>query len=353
MCQSKAAGGRRCDYADMIANVRRKARYKHADEYNMERLAQEAVDSWKKENAEIVAAHLPEREIFQASPNRKPVPSHLLEQFSFNAKKPVKGLNTQDRENLILQLKQEHDSWTEQMNREQERDVVGYSIVSYDLLNRILRRSGLADYFRENKTFRQKDEQIEHSKLQITNIDSALSLVQPPEQPRKLYRYFKLPAGVSAEAYIQKYFITGEGFKDRGYLSSSADPDFVLAQVKQNQERDKTSQYIVLEILTKQGGSLQRDKETSVGHIQSFENEVLLPRNTKMRIVGANPKKLFEFADDRQDLYQQFVQRQNGMYYQSAQQTNEWFQKKNKFRKGDRHHLPVVQMVDERLISEG
>lgn len=342
MCKAKADGGQRCEYADAIANVRRKARYKHRNEYNKERLAEKAVQSWKEAHKDLVREHLPERLPFQEKPNQKSVPQELLDLLSKKSRKAITGLDAEERLAHTAKLFEEQEEWANSLTRDQSNSVRRYTMTLFELVNTVLRKKGLPELIRENPFYR--EDLAENVPRDIKNLDEALASAKEPEGPRKLYRFFRVPAGVSPNEYIERYFKTGEAFKEKGFMSTTADPEFIMAHMHDRNGGNKNHGYVVMEILSKQGASLQPEEKSRGGDIQSLEKEILLPRNTKFRITGSRRSQRFEFASDRKDL--------NSQYSRGYSQSDESYQRWGKFKKGDHMNFPIIQMVDERLISE-
>jgi len=343
MCKSLAEGGQRCTYADQVANVRRKARYKHRDDYDMEREATKAVRAWQAANPEIVRAHLPETQPFQASPNKKPIPEKLLSLFTAKAREAIKGLPDGERQAATKALYDAKKEWEASLTKDEDNAVHQYAMNFYEVVNSHLRRSGMAQLIKENPFY--KDYLNGRVQGNIKALDEAIAKAPQPDEPRKLFRFFRVPAGVTPTEYIERYFKTGEGFKDRGYMSTTADPEFIMGHMYDRNKGTQNHGYIVMEIITRQGASLQSRENTRAGDIQSLENEVLLPRNMKLRIANSRPSQRFEFASDRRDLHNQYG---NAGYSMSDTTYARW----GKFKQGDRMNFPIIQMVDERLIDE-
>lgn len=344
MCQSKAAGGQRCQYADQLANVRHKARYKHRDdEYDMEREVDKAVTQWKKENPEMVKNHLPETQLFQTPPKSKPIPSSLKALLTDKGTTTVTGGDEAYNKATTEKAYEDYKSWHENLTREEENEVVYYSQYGYEMTNAMLRRSGIHDLLRLNP--HRKGDWKERAVKNKTNLDSALSKVEKPEEPRKLYRYYKVPAGVTPTEFMEKYFTKGEGFTEKGFMSTSVDPELIMAHLHQESKGKKNAQFIVMEILTKQGGSLQKRAYSSSSSVQTMEKEYVLPRNMKFRIADVRKNQTFEFGSERKDLYSSFAT-SNSIY------SKDMFPGQKLFRPGDKRKFPLIQLVDEQLIAE-
>lgn len=342
MCQSQANGGVRCTYADQIANIRRKALYKHRKSYDAAREAEKAIRVWQEGNPDIVQAHLPASQPFQAAPNLKPIPKTLLSLFTAKSREPITGFPEQQRQEHTAKLFEENQQWMEALTQDEENVIRHYAMNLYELVNAYLRRGGLAKLYRENPFYKDREVKIPD---QVSSLDSAITKAPIPEEPRKLFRFFRVPAGVTPNQYIERYFKTGEGFKDKGYMSTTADPEFIMAHMHNRNKGTKNHGYIVMEIITKQGASLQPRATSRSGNVQSLEKEIMLPRNMKMRIAGSRRSQRFEFASNRMELHQQYG---NAGYNMSDDSYARW----GKFKKGDHMNFPVIQMVDEKLISE-
>lgn len=343
MCKSSADGGKRCEYADTVTNVRRKARYKHRNSYDTNRLAEKEVEQWKIANPDLIRAHLPETQPFQVPANKKPVPTELLNLLTQRAKIPVTGFEENERKAHTQKLFEEFTIWNEQLN-ENESDIIrNYAMNFYQGVNSYLRKNGFSQWVK-NDTYSEKEAMIERIKNNVAELDSALNKAPIPDGPRKLYRFFKVPAGVTPQEYIEKYFTNGEAFKDKGYMSTTADPEFMMGHIYDRNKGEKNHRFVVMEIISQQGASLQSRETSRSGDIQSLEKEILLPRNTKLRIISSRRSQKFELASDRKDLDAQYVNKYtNG---------NGYFEKWGKFKKGYSMNFPLIQLIDEKLIAE-
>jgi hypothetical protein len=348
MCKSKAEGGGRCEYADMIANVRKKARYKYRGEYDRERKATEAVNAWKGAHPEIVRAHLPAKMPFQFTPKDRPVPKELLSMLTPSSRVPVSGKTTpEERLQAVIEMHEEFTEWESRLHLDELRAVGAYTMSSFDKINTFLRKKGflhkLKEDFRGNVSEYEYERVKERTEEQVDALKSAFKKVAPREEPRKLYRFFRVPAGVTPKEYVERYLQTGEGFRDAAFMSTTSDPEFIMAHMHDRNKGVKNKAYVVMEILTKQGQSVQPQPYTRAGHVQSLENEVLLPAGTKLRVAGFNPIQRFEYGSDRKDLHGQ---------YNTGHSSHFMFEHYGHHSKGDRLTFPMVQLIDEKLITE-
>lgn len=344
MCQSKAEGGKRCELSDALSNVRRKVRYANRDKLRsvVEREVRKAVESYLEANPELARAHMPESQPFQVKGGRKPIPPHLLDLLSpANARTPIK------RERPIAEVTKKayeaHQEWKSRLTDEESNTIAWYTRAGYEPINALLRRRGMPRLANEGAlvhTPAQRQARAEELSRRAqeakVHLASAFSKAPLCEEPLKVYRYFKVPAGVSPQEFIEKYFIPGEGFMDPAAMSTSVDPDFPVAHVLSRNGGKRNTRYIMLEILTRQGASLQPRETTHSGMVQSLEHERLLPFRTKMRIAAVAPRAKYGFAEERPDLL--------GWYRTFAHATRY-------IGPGNNIAIPTVQLVDEELIK--
>jgi hypothetical protein len=333
------AGGKRCEYADSIANVRRKTRSKLKGSYNIEHEVVKAVQTFKEQNPALVLAHLPEKMAFLYQPPKRPIPEH------------VKGLLTpyvtaargsaDDKDILLGQLYERGREWRDSLTRDEDNAVSQYTMSAYEAMNTYLRRHGFQDWAKQNRFLWSGESQQEYMekviKPRIAEMDSALKKAPMPDEPEKLYRFFRVPSGVTPTQYIRKYFTPGHGFKDRGFLSTTADPEYVAAHIMSRSGGTRNKHYVVMEILSNRGASLQPKPKGNPGWVQSLEAEIILPRNAGLLIVDSG-KRHFEFGKDRPDL----AQRYNMFGGRGITPTE-----------GTSIALPVIRMVDTALTVKG
>jgi hypothetical protein len=334
------AGGKRCEYADSIANVRKKTRSKLKNSYNVEREVADAVETFKEQNPALVLAHLPEKMGFQYQPPKRPVPEHvksLLMPFST----PARG-SSEDKNVLFGELYERGREWRDSLSKDEDNTVHQYAMNAYEAMNTYLRRHGFQDWAKQNRFLWSGETQQEYIdkviKWRISEMDAALKKAPAPDEPEKLYRFFRVPSGVTPAQYIRKYFTPGAGFKDRGFLSTTADPEYVAAHIMSRSGGTRNKHYVVMEILSSRGASLQPRPKGDPGWVQSLEAEIILPRNAGLHVVDSG-KRHFEFGKDRPDL----AQRYNMFSNRSSIDPKE----------GTRIALPVIRMVDTALTVKG
>ena len=334
------AGGKRCEYADSIANVRRKTRSKLKGGPNVEREVIKAVEKFKEQNPALVLEHLPEKMGFQFQPPSRLVPEHirgLIDAYSV----PARGCS-EDRNILFANLYERGREWRAALTADEDNAVQQYTMSAFESMNTYLRRHGFKDWSKENAFLWQGDGTLQdyvekRVRPRIQALDAALKKAPVPEEPEKLYRFFRVPSGVTPAQYIRRYFTAGGGFKDRGYLSTTADPEYVAAHIMSRSGGTRNKNYVVMEILSSRGASLQARPKGDPGWVQSLEAEVILPRNAGLHVVGSG-KRHFEFGKDRPDL---------------AQRYNMFGGRDISLTEGTSISLPVISMVDTALTVKG
>ena len=335
------AGGKRCKYSDALANVRKKTRNKMAGSpyYEVEPAIVDAVRAFQESNPDLVKEHLPEVMGFQCSAPAWDIPASLREKMG-NKKELVAGVGEAGKKEFYSSLYERKQAWVESLDKDEDNALHAYAMDAYEPINLHLRRRGFQAWLKAHPYLYDRPDEDAGTYLRdvvkhrIAGLDSAMEKTVAPADPEKLYRFFRVPNGVTPQEYIKKYMTPGTGFKDRGFLSASADPEYVAAHIMNRSDGKRNKGYVVLEMLSSAGGSLQPSDHPNSGHVQSLEAEVLLPRNTGMRIMETASRR-FEFSKDRPDLEQRF---------------RSWGGKAIDFSEGGGLSLPVVRMIDESLI---
>lgn len=339
------AGGKRCEYSDAINNVKKKtrSRLKNESSYERDEAVIDAVREFQESNPDLVLAHLPEKMGFQFTPAKRPVPQTLLKILG-NKKEVVTGATAEDREKFYGSLFDRRQKLLASVNEVEESALHMYAGNAFEPINLYLRRKGYAEWAKRNGHLVDWGRGETHEtylqnvvKARAAGLDAALKKAPSPDEPEKVYRFFRVPAGVSPQEYIKRFLPKGGGFKDRGFMSTTADPEYVAAHIMDKSQGTRNKGYVVLEMLTDSGASLQPTADGYWGRVQDVEAEVLMPRNTGMRIIESATRK-FEFADDRNDLNRRFGN-WNSNY-------------KIECDAGTGIRLPVVRMIDENLIRK-
>lgn len=333
------ARGKRCEYADALSNVRKKvrSRMKGAYEGDIEKEITKELGKFHENNPDITKAHMPARMGFQWNPPSWEVPERAKSLLG-DIKEPVKGVENQSQ--LYASLSERNKAWEANMTKDESTAMMQYAMSSFESINPYLRRKGFAEWAKKNgHLYRGEGGATQYAtnvmKPRIQSMDGALNHAVTPEQPDKLYRFYRIPAGITPKEYIKKYFQPGTGFKDKGFVSTTADPEYVAAHIM-NREGTRNKNYIVLEMVSDSGASLHNAPEYR-GRVQDVEAEVLLPRNTGMRIMETGTRT-FGFAKKRDDLERRFR-----LFGGSASID---------FDEDTSIKLPVVRMIDENLIRK-
>lgn len=348
MCQL-GGGNNRCEYADMLSNVRKKARNKYRGEHRIEYKVEDEVRAWQAAHPDLVRKHLPERMPFQCATKDRPVPKELVAILTPSSRVPVTGaMSKEERLEKVVAMNKAFEDWETRLNNEEANAVNSYTMHGFTLMNSVLRKKGFSQAMKKDYTYARTKEAVDEirdrTKNQIKSMKSAMKKSVKNSEPRKLYRFFRIPAGITPTEYMEKYLATGEGFSDPAFMSTTTDPEFIMAHMYDRNNGARNHGYIVMEILTKQGQSLQRYPYQSPGNIQSMESEVILPAATKLRVVGHNKAQRFEYGSERKDLYQQ---------YKSGWGDSHWFfEKYGHHSKGNRLNFPMIKLIDEKLLDE-
>ena len=340
------AGGKRCEYADAVTNVRKKALYKfrNENEYTQANKVEDAVRQFQKDNPELVKAHMPKKMGFQYDPPKWSVPQSLMDTLG-PKREPATG--AQSREEFFQKYKDLNDQrkeWEKTASREAINDMHRYTMTNFEVVNAHLRGKGNSEwkksrrFMHSNKSQNYKEWAAERIEPEISNMDAVIDNITLRDEPQKVYRFFRVPNGVKPDEYIASYMQPGSGFKDKGYLSTSADPEYVASHVMHRSlaNNESSHQYVVMEILTKRGASMSPYETPHVGNVQSLEAEVLLPRNAGMRIIDSCKKKVV-FGTHRKDLEEQYRGRDGSRL---------------DFSQGKSKSFTMVRMIDEELIRE-
>lgn len=345
MCQSKEEGGKRCEHAEAYNNekkrlIRKYAEGRYTDRYNVRK----ELEEFLRVSPDIAYARLPKHAIFESKPaSRRPVPQEIQAILDRERSSVIEGSSTEEREARILALYEENKTFFAG-HENQAADFAWYAMSAYEQINSFLRSKRLYNEWAwENEKSLAYDSSIDDEtpdytesriKPVLEEMDKAFARVPKDAPVRKTYRFFEVPAGVKPSDYIDRYIKTGEGFHEKGYMSTSADPEFIAAKLAQKNRGKVNRKFIVLEVVSNRGVSLQNHQTSKRGNIQSQEQEVLLPRDTKFRIAGVKKRQKFRLAEDRPDL----LDSRSHLYA------------KNYCSKGDETILPVIQLVDESLI---
>lgn len=203
-----------------------------------------------------------------------------------------RGINGGDNP-ILNQLDAESEQLQNSLAKYERQAINQYTMGFYDPINRYLRKGiqGIDEYWEFD--FKQKitDERREEYKKMADNyIDSLDGLFArydaAHKEPRLLHKAFRVrnPDGSKTtsediQKYVNEHYQVGKVVSNKAYTSTSVDADYMLAFSHHDPE-----QIIVQEIVSRKGIPLHEPDEE--GSVQASEREVLLPRNSKFKIVG-------------------------------------------------------------------
>lgn len=291
-------GGPRCDYSQLWLSRKRKLQrtpeYREASDYGRERLEREARWTFQKEQAPAFQKHLPKTAKWQtkatALPRRQA--EALMKKFT-----PPSVISQAEAEALTHKLAQEHDEVVGDY-RSEEASVLGfYAMTGHESINSYLRvgAKGLPQY----EDYMEDMEKLTQHRIAV--MDALFEGHEKSFTPRQLYRHMLVEPGISPKAFAEKYFKVGERVSDAAYMSTTED----AAYIRGHAFKRRPSEYLVMKILSRQGVSMKRDEKETVGDLQSWEKERLLPRGTKLRVVGIRNDE-YAIAEEREALHKQF-----------------------------------------------
>lgn len=291
-------GGLRCEYSQLwLARKRKLARtaaYKEGGDYTRERL--ERMERWafQGEHSKDYQAHLPARAKWQtkAAPLPRRKAEALLKTF------PATPTMSQEEARAHTKaLAEEHEALVEDIYSNEASTLAFYSMTGHESINSYLRlgAKGLPSYEHLSKDM----ETLTKERIEV--MDKIFERAELSSTPRQLFRHMLVEPGMSPRAFAEKYFKVGERVTDAAYMSTTEDAAYIRGHVFKRQP----SEYLVMKILSRQGVSMQRDEYESEGNVQSWEKERLLPRGTKLRVVGIRNDE-YSVAEERVDLRKQF-----------------------------------------------
>lgn len=319
MCKLKADGGR-CRYADMISIIRRKHRRRNPGirEDKLDKLVREDIAA----NPELAWHEAQRHNNAQWTPPKWSVPESLTKDMH-----PVGALPKSTP--TVQELYDQNEVWMEALDKKERNAVVQYSMNGYIGINGVLR--GTKGWHHSSLIQKsQLQQESQRMKEQAATIDAALEKAPATERNQPLYRYYKVPDGVPVDRYVEEILLPTGGHKDKGFLSTTANPLHALAAIYKRNDSLDLNGYVVMEIWTRRGASLQRDEEARPGDVQSQEQEVLLPRNMGLRFLESG-KMRHQFDEVPVELENRF---------------------NNRSIIGRKLSVPLLRMIDEDLVRE-
>jgi hypothetical protein len=146
---------------------------------------------------------------------------------------------------------------------------------------------------------------LDESKLEaeVQGLDSALERA-PEVEPRLLYRGIRITSDISKDevsGWLAENFPVGGVVSQANYVSTSVHPQ-IAANFSDGVWSDDGKKSIVMEIVSSNGAPLGHEISANPG-----ESEVLLPRNSRFKVVAVHENSLFHVNDPKasydNDLY--------------------------------------------------
>lgn len=199
----------------------------------------------------------------------------------------------QEADQKATELHNEYKKILQYLNKEQKHALSYYSFSGSKEIHSNFRKTPLKNVNEEDKKLINKISQ---------NLSQAIVEQSPKDKERTLYHYIKNYSDKPLDKFIKENFLEKQEFSDKSVLSTSEDPSFISAYISKQKNHN---QYIVFEIVSKDGISLQSREQERPGNLQSFEKERLLPTNKKFKIVHIREEKI-KISNSRQKLYENF-----------------------------------------------
>ena len=246
--------------------------------------------------------------------------------FSKNISSP----NQEQIDEIVKNMYEENQTVKENVSADEYSALYAYAGNAYESINKTLR--GLVT--EKDKQSLSKKTQYEQVEERIKSIDKVMDEYGNGEgkETKKLYRYYRLDKKQKPEKFIQENLKTGETLSEKGYMSTTEDLAFVLGHINRNKDKNN---YIIFEIATKKGVSLQDKEKEKPLFIQSLEKERLLPRDMKLQINYTGKEEL-TVDESRENIHRKF----------------NWDVQKQEFQTIDPQNLQVVRLIDEDLLND-
>lgn len=235
----------------------------------------------------------------------------------------LRTLTEEENIRLTEEMIEEYDEMVKHLTKKEQRSLRYYSFSGSSAMNRILHGTT-----REYET----EDSIEKDKAHIQRIDEIIKKFGNNSETKTLYRYVSLDKKSNVNEYMRDNFQEGNEYADTGFMSTTEDLAFIAAYAKKH---SRNRDFIILEIETNKGISMQSSQE-SIGRIQTFEKERLLPRDMRFK-VQEKFKSRIKIDESRQKLTKQF----NGSSY-----SNGWGSEEVA------NHIPaktfqIIKLIDE------
>lgn len=244
--------------------------------------------------------------------------------------KNISSPNQEQIDEIVKNMYEENQTVKENVSADEYSALYAYAGNAYESINKTLR--GLVT--EKDKQSLSKKTQYEQVEERIKSIDKVMDEYGNGEgkETKKLYRYYRLDKKQKPEKFIQENLKTGETLSEKGYMSTTEDIAFVLGHINRNKDKNN---YIIFEIATKKGVSLQDKEKEKPLFIQSLEKERLLPRDMKLQINYTGKEEL-TVDESRENIHRKF----------------NWDVQKQEFQTIDPQNLQVVRLIDEDLLND-
>lgn len=253
--------------------------------------------SCKRHGSSVGSSQVPSAQDFAAYLTGKPVTKTPRKTVTTQQAHPLflpsnrvrKGFNESDETPELLALDAEAQELWDSLDRKEEGCLQLYQGHGFEKVNTYL-RDGTDPLKKEVKKLGWSDPEGEYEKRKarldesIQILDSILKRHQSAKEPRLLYRAMMQPKqdGRSAQDWVADTYKVGEIIQEKGFSSTSTDPDYMLAFTSQYKEQNT----VIYEIVTAKGATVHNPRWRRLrGMLASHEREVLLPRDMKYKIV--------------------------------------------------------------------
>lgn len=246
----------------------------------------------------------------------------------FKTKKYQSQMLTQEETNSLMdEMYKEFSRIESKARKKYLNTLVQYTIGLSTEVNRFLHNIPMKRH--------STNEDIDYIKKSISELDIVINKFEKREKVRKLYRFVIVPEGKTQEEFAEE-LVTKKEYSDTGFMSTTEDLAYIVGSAYKYKQK-----VVIFEIETDRGISLCRDKRESVGSIQSFEKERLLPRDMSFDIEDYGVTSL-TVDEDRNTTRHQFA----GYY------TEDWQTGKTIGRNIPKRKFPIIKLVDKNLNNE-
>ena len=234
---------------------------------------------------------------------------------------PIRG--AENALELTAQVHGEHQELVKGLTADERLALHQYAMGSHEYINAHLRGEEV------------EEEYLSRALQRIALMDGIFERTESKE--RLTYKYIearRLSSASEDRDVVLSELASASTFHNREFMSTSSSVDYPLFIL--HSERHKHPNYILLEVHSRKGISLQQEETPFPGDIQSLETEILLPRNTNFRVTSVNPQRKV-LMGDFQDTLLRHGGRIGGFGWEYAPITKE-FRSRKYFR------VPVVTL---------